>query len=109
QMIDNYNIKDSIEILFDENLVDYVHNCNFMVRPNLTDGYGVSIQESLDIGVPAIASDVCVRPKGTILFKNNSLEDLNEKVDYILKTPKDKILMKAENLNFHIRLISIYK
>ncbi|MBI1362975.1 MAG: glycosyltransferase [Proteobacteria bacterium] len=51
-----------------------------MIRPTSTDGYGVSIAESLFMGTPAVASDVCTRPEGTTLFKARNADDLLNKV-----------------------------
>ena len=79
-LIMKYGIRDDIEIIFEENLIDYVQNCEFILRPNLSDGYGVSLQEAMDLGVPGIASDVCERPKGTVVFRSNNIEDLSKKL-----------------------------
>ena len=57
---------------------------DLMVRPTCTDGYGISIAEALYFDCPAIASDVCVRPEGTILFNNRDMEDFYEKASDIL-------------------------
>ncbi len=57
---------------------------SLMIRPTNTDGYGVSIAEALYFGCPAIASDVCDRPEGTILFKNRNLDDLYDKTKRVL-------------------------
>ena len=58
---------------------------DLMIRPTYSDGYGISIAESLYFGCPAIASNVCLRPKGTILFKNRDLDDLATKAMLVLK------------------------
>src|SRR5690606_10060978 len=68
-MIEKYSVKNDIEVIYNENLIDYIKQCKFLLRPNLSDGYGVSIQEAMDLGVPAVASDVCERPMGAVLFK----------------------------------------
>lgn len=47
---------------------------DLMVRPTFNDGYGISIAEAIDMGCPALASDVCERPEGTIKFKNRSID-----------------------------------
>jgi len=49
---------------------------DLMVRPTFNDGYGISIAEAIDMGCPALASDVCERPEGTIIFKNRSIDSL---------------------------------
>jgi len=58
---------------------------DLMVRPTSTDGYGISIAEALFTGTPAVASDVCTRPKGTVLFKARNQRDFEEKVFETLK------------------------
>ena len=58
---------------------------NLMIRPTYSDGYGVSIAEALYFGCPAVASNVCERPEGTILFKSRNLDDIMRKVMHILK------------------------
>ncbi len=57
---------------------------DLMIRPTYRDGYGISIAEALYFNTPAIASDVCRRPSGTILFENRNLEDLYNKCMQIL-------------------------
>lgn len=46
------------------------------VRPTCADGYGISVAEALHFGCPAVASDVCTRAPGTIIFRNRDREDL---------------------------------
>ncbi|RKZ84100.1 MAG: glycosyl transferase [Candidatus Parabeggiatoa sp. nov. 1] len=57
---------------------------NLMVRPTNTDGDALSIREALYFSCPAIASDVCKRSEGTVLFKTRDMDDLFEKVQKIL-------------------------
>ena len=107
-LIMKYGIRDDIEIIFEENLIDYVQNCEFILRPNLSDGYGVSLQEAMDLGVPGIASDVCERPKGTVVFRSNNIEDLSKKIDFTINTPRKKILQEKEELDYHLKLLNLY-
>lgn len=57
---------------------------DLFIRPTCSDAFGISIQEALDMKVPVIASNVCQRPKGTVLFKSRNQNDLNIKSDSIL-------------------------
>jgi glycosyltransferase involved in cell wall biosynthesis len=50
---------------------------DLLIRATNSDSYGMSIAEALELGIPAIASDVVKRPKGTILFETRDQEDLN--------------------------------
>ncbi len=56
---------------------------DILVRPTNTDSYGISVAEALYFGVPAIASDVCPRPAGTVLFKNRDVEDFIDRVKMV--------------------------
>ncbi len=60
------------------------------VRPTLHDGYGVSIAEALYVGTPAVASAVCDRPNGTVLFKARDMDDFLGKVVTVLATSSEK-------------------
>lgn len=46
---------------------------DLFVRPTLSDGASVSIEEALYFKVPVIASDVCWRPPDCILYKQGGL------------------------------------
>ena len=53
-------------------------NATLSIRATFRDGYGVSVSESIYLGCTAIASNVCNRAEGTILFKNRNQVSLNE-------------------------------
>jgi glycosyltransferase involved in cell wall biosynthesis len=55
-----------------------------MIRPTYKDGFGISLSEALYLGCTAIASDVCNRPEGTVLFGNRNLPELKEIVERYL-------------------------
>jgi glycosyltransferase involved in cell wall biosynthesis len=57
---------------------------DLFIRPTRSDSYGISVMEALAFGTPVIASDVCPRPKGTILFKNGDFDDLYLKMVQVL-------------------------
>ncbi len=105
-LLARFEVIDSVTIIYEHPLTDYLGNCRFLLRTNNTDGYGVSLQEAMDLGIPAIASDVCIRPKGTILFKKGNLEDLHEKVENVNKY---WIESEVETPDYHIQLIDLYK
>lgn len=105
-LLDKYKITNSVKVIYEGYLVNYIENCKFLIRTNNIDGYGVSLQESIDLKVPAIASDVCIRPKGTILFKKGSIEDLYDKVMNINKFWNESA---REVTDYHIQLLELYK
>lgn len=57
---------------------------DIMIRPTMTDGDALSIREALYFNCPAVASDVCDRPDGTVLFENRNLNDLYQKIEGLL-------------------------
>lgn len=57
---------------------------HIFIRPTCTDSYGVSVAEALTFGIPSIASNVCKRPEGTILFQSRNSEDLYAKAKEII-------------------------
>lgn len=44
-----------------------IARADLMVRPTRQDSYGISVREALELGVPAVATEVCARPAGTVL------------------------------------------
>ncbi len=107
-LIQKYGLQKHIDLIYDSQLIDYLSNFAFLVRTNISDGYGVSLQEAMDLGVPAIGSDTCVRPKGTVLFKTGDLEDLTEKIEMLVNSNPEKLLKNREKLDFHLKLLNIY-
>lgn len=57
-----------------------IKRADVLIRPTVIDGKGISVQEALFLGSEAVASDVCGRPPGTILFASRNAEDLYNKV-----------------------------
>jgi len=57
---------------------------DLFIRPTLSDGASVSLQEALYFGTPVVASDVCERPAGTVLFKTGDQNDFVKKVSEVL-------------------------
>lgn len=109
EMLLEYGIKDDVLLIFNENIIDYVQHCAFLLRTNFQDAYGISLQEAMDLGVPAIGSNVCLRPKGTVLFESNNLNDLESKINYVIDSDKHELLKEKEDLTYHLQLIDLYR
>lgn len=85
QRISDYDLDN--HFCFSHTLAEYwpiIERSSLFVRPTNTDSYGVSVAEAIDLGVPAIASDVCERAPGTILFRKRDFQDLLEKTRMVL-------------------------
>jgi glycosyltransferase involved in cell wall biosynthesis len=70
---------------------------DIFVRPTLTDSYGVSVAEAIHFKVPAVASDVCQRPEGTVLFKNRDMAGFIARVKSVWEN-YDEYKAKLESL-----------
>lgn len=54
------------------------------IRPTYSDGYGISVAESLFLGCATVASDVCERADGAIVFPNRDQKMFNLKCGEVL-------------------------
>jgi glycosyltransferase involved in cell wall biosynthesis len=85
--------------------------CDLFIRPTNTDGYGVSIAEVISLNKPAIASNVCKRPEGAILFENRNIEDLFIKTNDVINNYEEH-RTKIENIEFEDnaeKILEVYK
>jgi hypothetical protein len=108
--ISEEGLQEDIEIIYNCNLVSYINNCEFILRPNRQDGYGISLQEALDQDIIAIASDVCMRPKGTITYENfEDLVGIVSDLNVLSKDEKMKLLLKKDRVDSSAQLVEIYR
>ena len=54
--------------------------CDLFLRPTNADGFCISIVEAYEFGVPVVASDVVIRPKGCLQFRTRDQDDFTERV-----------------------------
>ena len=85
-----------------------LEKADLFLRPTSTDTYGVSIAEALSFGIPSIASDVCPRPNGTILFKNRDLDDFVSKTIDVINN-YEQYREKIKNLEIEDNFTKILK
>jgi len=98
-IINKYGISTkNIKIIIGEPLINYLPESRLFLRTTRRDGYGNSIQEALDLGTIAVASNVCKRPDGTILFNINDEKDLLSKVNFILNMDDRTYNKKIETI-----------
>ena len=111
--IKNYNLKSSIYIYesMDTELYPILKCSSLFIRPTNYDGYGISIAEALFYNVPAIASDVCERPKGTIIFKSRDIMDLYKKATNVIDNYDfyKEIIKGCKEEGCADKLLKIYK
>jgi len=85
--------------------VSLVKKSDITIRATRTDGDSLSIRESLYLNIPIIASDVTVRPEGTILFKDDDSDDLASK---ILHVKERKETFNYKYIDYGQQIINIY-
>ncbi|NGX17018.1 glycosyltransferase [Wenzhouxiangella sp. XN24] len=56
-----------------------------LIRPTISDGFGISVAEAVHLGCPAIASDVCERYPGVIKYRVFDDRDLETKLFQVLE------------------------
>lgn len=111
QLVELYNISDRFH--FYTKPIPYpavINMCDIFIRPTNTDGFGNSIAEAVFLKKPAIASNVCSRPDGTILFKSRDVNDLYNKVTDVLDNYQ-KHKKRIDNISFEDnvqKIIDIY-
>ena len=85
QSIDDLDIRGNFHFVTGQKeLWPLFKRADLMIRPTFVDGYGISVTEALYFGCPAVASDVCERAQGTVLFRNRDIKDLLGKVEKVL-------------------------
>ncbi|MFK4424565.1 glycosyltransferase family 4 protein [Bacillus sp. RC51] len=92
-------------------LYPILQKSNLFIRPTNTDGLGISIAEAIYYNVPSIASDVCNRPHGTILFESRNNIDLHQTVNKVIHNYPLYVerIREIEVKDYSNELISIYK
>ena len=74
QQIRTYNLNDHIFIVHGQKeLWPLFQHVQLFVRPTLSDSFGISVAEALLFGVPVVASDVCKRPEGTVVYATGNI------------------------------------
>mgnify|MGYP001038049607 CR=1 FL=1 len=111
-LVKKYNLEDNFH--FHTKPVAYpavINMCDLFIRPTNTDGYGVSIAEAISLQRPAIASDICKRPEGTILFENRNIEDLYIKTADVINNYEEH-RSRIENIKYEDnaeKILEVYK
>lgn len=69
-----------------EEIWPLIEKCDLFIRPTVSDGASVSIDEALYLHTPVLASNSCKRQKRTILFNNRDSNDFYQKAKQILNS-----------------------
>jgi glycosyltransferase involved in cell wall biosynthesis len=92
-------------------LCPILQRSDLFVRPTNTDGDAVSVREALYLRVPALASDVVPRPRGTRLFRTRDAADLRRRALEILGDPEGEraALSRIEVPDNLGRILDVYR
>jgi glycogen(starch) synthase len=63
-------------------------SASLYVRPTYVDSFGMTVSEALKLGIPVVASDICQREIGTIVFRTGNMSEFKEKVCDALNSRK---------------------
>ncbi len=110
QMILKYNLENDFIFLKVKNteLWPLMIKSRYFIRSNLSDGWGNSINEAIDLKIPAFASDVCSRPLQSIIFKSNDVDHLIKLItDYEFNYNKNTITI-SESRVYSNELLKLY-
>ena len=112
ERISSKRIKNSFLIV--EKPVDFLELLKvskLFVRPSCTDSRPLSVEESIALGCPVVASDVCWHPESSILFEGRNQEYFNRKVKYVLENYDEvkKKVLKDRVVDGIDKIYKIYK
>jgi len=80
-----------------DDMLYLIKKADILVRANSADTYGMVIGDAIKLGTPSIASDVCSRHPGTILFKTGDSADLIRKIVNTLENIKNQFTFAQNN------------
>ena len=90
--------------------VPFLQYTDLFIRATNTDGDALTLREALYCGVPSVASDVCCRPEGTILFRNRDISDLCRVVREALNNNRNsQYSTGAQQINNAELFIGVFK
>jgi glycogen synthase len=83
----------------DANLaLSIMQRLDLFVRPTYFDGDSLSVREALALGIPVVASNTGLRPKGVVLFEPGKIDDLDEKLNYVLHHREEVMAIQRNEL-----------
>jgi len=112
QLLENFVPNNGCEVLFVGEKLNFnklAEKSDIVLRATRSDGDSLTIREALYLNVPIIASDVTVRPKGTICFKNEDSDDLAKSINHVLNKSDELLTHDYENINYGDKVLEVYK
>tara|TARA_R110001592_G_scaffold308761_1_gene582757 strand:- start:2303 stop:3337 length:1035 start_codon:yes stop_codon:yes gene_type:complete len=72
------------------------------VRPTHVDSWGIAVADSLSLGIPAIASNVCERSQGAVICNSLDYLDFAEKLDLMLSATPPQLTDEKNFVNDYL-------
>ncbi|EHK9049604.1 glycosyltransferase family 4 protein [Vibrio vulnificus] len=96
ESIDNVVFMSEVEPQF---FLELLRGCSVYARPNHVDSFGIGVADALSLGIPTVASTVCERTQGALLFDSNDYSGFNEAMKLSLQTK----VTKSSQTNFDFK------
>ena len=106
--ISKENLNEIFKFVIGQQMIHALTKADVFLRPTYKDGYGISVAEAIHLGVPAIASDICQRAKGAILFKTGNYQDLENKTIWVLENHSEIIYNHFNSENPIDNILNVY-
>lgn len=90
------------------NMTQLLKNIHIYLRPTISDGDSVLIREALAENCLVLASDIVTRPVGTYLYKLHDVDDLHNKLSYMISNLQLLKATQNNSLDFYSDIISVY-
>ncbi len=91
----------TVEVLEDRNdILSILARHDVFIRPSLLDSYGLCVAESLLVGTPAIATNVCRRCSTALLYPQGDMEVLHQHLQRVWdqrEEPRQRLLAATED------------
>jgi glycosyltransferase involved in cell wall biosynthesis len=110
EQIAERGLEDSILLLGEvphELCLSLMASSDGFVRATRADGDSIAVREALALGIPVVASDVCHRPSGTVLFRNGDAADLAVAIENCL-CRESRVGPECQGEGGRQRLIEMY-
>lgn len=92
-----------------ESFIPVLKHTDVFIRATVTDGDAMSVREALSLHVPVVASDVCERPDGVLVYRNLEMDALCEQVNQALELKKRPHDMRYKTSTCEDTLLSLYE
>lgn len=103
-------VKNNCDIIFVGENINFntlAKKSDIVLRATRSDGDSLTVREALYLNVPIIASDITVRPSGTILFKSGDSKDLSRVIFDVLVENNNKEVNYI-NIDYGEKVLNIY-